>query len=489
MVFTVLASLSPHTDAQAAGADTRGCIMVAPYPDFGIGAALPSATVYSRLQVAKKGDTYASSVVRVANSCTDFDANELRFLSGAAGLIWDADHSHAPGWVTSRGSAGELVFKATTTEALKQSRASCGRTFNTGATNLAFPNQVTSSTAVFALADVGQTLYGTNIPAGATITAFTDAQTITISASVTGTGSSLSLAIGTAPCSTTVLRDASADFNSEGIVAGMGLNIMSGAAIGRYTISQVGTDELIFSPPAPAIVIDQVRYVIVPATGLNATLLAGGSLLTTGLQARAQDFTIAWAGGSGTVPVQVIAYPAIYPEMIGPPSTVPPTPFETTCPSTAANGWRCLTAADSTDPTRGQAPSINIALSDATAPTMASAIARDMDRNGHVDRIVVTFSERLDPHTFSTAGFVIHGCFKDCSPKTNNYRIENFYLTDTPTATVATLLLKEQPYYDTSGPYGVQYVAPFVTCNTQAPPSCGIRDLSGNVLQSVKDKN
>lgn len=49
----------------------------------------------------------------------------------------------------------------------------------------------TSATAAFVAADVGRTITGTNIPSGTTISSVTNATTLVLSASTTGTGSSL----------------------------------------------------------------------------------------------------------------------------------------------------------------------------------------------------------------------------------------------------------------------------------------------------------
>lgn len=57
---------------------------------------------------------------------------------------------------------------------------------------------VTSATAAFSAKDVGKPIYGTGIPAGATIASVTSATNIVISAAATATGGSVTVTIGTA---------------------------------------------------------------------------------------------------------------------------------------------------------------------------------------------------------------------------------------------------------------------------------------------------
>lgn len=73
---------------------------------------------------------------------------------------------------------------------------STGRTVTDGVTTNS-STTVTSATAAFTIADIGRTITGTNIPALATIVTVGSATSVTISAAATGSGTGITLTIGT----------------------------------------------------------------------------------------------------------------------------------------------------------------------------------------------------------------------------------------------------------------------------------------------------
>jgi len=189
---------------------------------------------------------------------------------------------------------------------------------------------------------------------------------------------------------------------------------------------------------------------------------------TTAGIAQAQDFTIAFTTANGktgnTIPIQVIAY-------INNGPIVPLTPFVSTCNADQSNGYRCLAAGDAP---QGQMPSLQINL-DGGAPAIAPTghVVEDVDQNGHMDRLEMMFTKRLDPATFDPKAFELG----------NGYNVTGGYLTDvSATASKATLFLQERPFYDTGAVITFNFTPKNPFCTSHDEPLCGIRDLAGNVL-------
>ncbi len=121
----------------------------------------------------------------------------------------------------------------------------CGRSVNDGATTSGSPT-VTSATANFVNADVGSLIGGAGIPAGARITARTNATTVTISANATATATGVALSVG-CPAPINIPANSGVSFmspnglavsfqsNGPNFVAVAGVGAQSGALPGAGT--------------------------------------------------------------------------------------------------------------------------------------------------------------------------------------------------------------------------------------------------------------
>lgn len=94
------------------------------------------------------------------------------------------------------GTAGEIVTLGATLAAMNGHIGS--RTAADGVTTNSSTTVTSAANAAFTQGDVGKPISGTNIPAGATITAVASATSCTISAAATGAGTGVTLTIGTA---------------------------------------------------------------------------------------------------------------------------------------------------------------------------------------------------------------------------------------------------------------------------------------------------
>ncbi|HET7487539.1 MAG TPA: SBBP repeat-containing protein [Acidimicrobiales bacterium] len=136
-------------------------------------------------------------------------------------------------WSAPTVTGGSAVIDYTVTAIPPSADANADTPFTDGVSN--GTTTYTSASAKFSSADAGKKIWGTNIPAGATISSVTNATTIVLSSAATGSGSGLAFTIAgrgyLAPASVVVAAP-----NTTGTISGL-TNALTNASIASYSFS------------------------------------------------------------------------------------------------------------------------------------------------------------------------------------------------------------------------------------------------------------
>jgi hypothetical protein len=510
MVFTVIQGLVPQTQAIAPGAAT---IQVDAGPIFPITNGNPPNIPAHVFAGAKSGVSY-QRVFRVANTgaaaltVIQFMVPVLDDSAYPAGtpcpddalhicmpktLLFDAHNSHATGWTV---TADNAASTSASTPPFRTLTFTAIPGYSTGSTVAYYDTDLgTPPSLAVKLLRVGSagpmasdTIYGDVDCPGAGCGSVTAGD---FRYTAFGTGASCP---ANCPAGTTVAAGDADVAHSVTSVIPL-IRVGSAAAAGTDAIYGDLDNSGTVTP-------GDYRY-----TKLPGAMLKVGALNTP----MPQQFTVAFQvqgtpNGDSTPPAQ-----EFHLQVRGlPASDNNPAHFETTC-----NSYYCLWPAGQNPPsqftgpgcTTGQCPSIIIGIDD-TKPTIpdpdlsvcnasvfhnpppapaltCTIVTRDYDHNGHIDRIVVTFDDEMDPSTLDISQFKIFNKAFPGIPSGHpylNYKIMDAFW-DEPGFNTGpdwmagnyrlTFLLQEQPYYDTGATPNLQY-----TAGTLA-------DKAGNLMASI----